>query len=150
MCHEPNEGNELHNKRRMKGLPITRLIGAWHRCSHVGFGRPTDGTNCWLEAVGLREESYKRLMPRRVPAEYQVQVEVPKADQNRWKSNSLDSGFRFERFPTLSLTFFDRAEPFGNTGDNALFELPHGAIERKVKLAQKLPPESRLCLAKGF
>jgi len=53
-------------------------------------------------------------------------------------ADALDSGFRFERFPTLSLTFFDRAELFGNTSDNALFKRPQGAIERKVKLAQKL------------
>ena len=62
-------------------------------------------------------------------------------------ADALDSGFRFERFPTLSLTFFDRAEPFGNTGDNALFELPHGAIEPKVKLAQKLAQLRRAILS---
>src|SRR5437867_3956416 len=54
----------------------------------------------------------------------------------RWKSDSLDSGLRFERFPTLSLTLLDRAEPFGNTDDNVLFALPYGAIEQNRKLAQ--------------
>jgi len=50
-------------------------------------------------------------------------------------ADALDSGLS-DFLPFLYCS--NRAEPFDNTGDNALFELPHGAIERKAKLAQKL------------
>ena len=53
-------------------------------------------------------------------------------------ADALDSGLRFHRFPTLSLTFSCRAQRIDNTDDNGLSALRYGPIEQNRKLAQKL------------
>jgi len=50
--------NKVYNKRRMKSLVARATQIRLTLLFSVGFVRPTDGMNCWLEAVGFRLESY--------------------------------------------------------------------------------------------